>query len=224
MIRMNQRNCITTFILIWLLISISACNQSSEKGFSLVASAESGITFINKLTETVDHNIIITEYFFNGGGVAVGDVNNDGLIDIYLVANQKDNELYVNKGNFNFQNITLSSGTKGHKGWATGATMTDINNDGYLDIYVCYGGARKNSSKTNQLFINNGDLTFTEKANEFGLDDQSISTQSAFLDYDRDGDLDMFLLNHQTKNPKIEDLEAFMAQRSNIAADKLYRI
>ena len=198
-------------------------SQTTSSNFSLIAAKASNIDFENKLTETVDHNIIITEYFFNGGGVAVGDIDNDGLVDVYFVANQLSNALYLNKGDFPVRDITQKSGVGGHQGWATGVNMIDINNDGYLDIYVSYGGALKSSSRKNQLFINNGDLTFSENAKAYGLDDNSKSTQSAFLDYDKDGDLDMFLLNHETENPTIKDLETFLEQRSATAADKLFR-
>lgn len=160
------------------------------------ASTTSGIDFINYNDENDNQNILTYEYFYNGGGVAVGDINNDGLTDIYFSANQGENKLYLNLGGFKFKDITPSAGIHAKSGWRTGVAMVDINGDGLLDIYVCRSGNNHPLLRENSFFINNGDLTFSDKAKELGLNDDSYSTQAAFLDFDRDGDLDVFLLNH----------------------------
>ena len=134
--------------------------------------------------------------FYNGGGVGLGDINNDGLIDIYLTSNQNQNKLYLNKGNFIFEDITDDAAVGGTKAWSTGVTMVDINSDGFLDIYVCNSGDIKGDNKQNELFINNGDLTFTESASKYNLDDKGYSTHASFFDYDKDGDLDVYILNN----------------------------
>jgi hypothetical protein len=182
-----------------LSLTISTCNQnkSSESTlFNTVPSSLSNVNFSNQLTETEDFNIIEYLYFYNGGGVALGDINNDGLLDIYLTGNQTSNKLYLNKGNWQFEDITLKAGVASPGEWKTGVTMVDINGDGLLDIYQCRLGNYKGIKGENELFINQGDLTFTEEAERYGLNFSGFSTQSAFLDFDLDGDLDMYLLNH----------------------------
>ncbi|MFN6079986.1 MAG: FG-GAP-like repeat-containing protein [Bacteroidota bacterium] len=182
-----------------LSLTVSTCNQnkSSESTlFNTVPSSLSNITFSNQLTETEDFNIIEYLYFYNGGGVALGDINNDGLLDIYITGNQVSNKLYLNKGNWQFEDITLKAGVESPGAWKTGVTMVDINGDGLLDIYQCRLGNYKGIKGENELFINQGNLTFTEEAERYGLNFSGFSTQSAFLDYDLDGDLDMYLLNH----------------------------
>ena len=182
-----------------LSLTVSTCNQnkSSESTlFNTVSSSLSNITFSNQLTETEDFNIIEYLYFYNGGGVALGDINNDGLLDIYITGNQVSNKLYLNKGNWQFEDITLKAGVASPGEWKTGVTMVDINGDGLLDIYQCRLGNYKGIKGENELFINQGNLTFTEEAERYGLNFSGFSTQSAFLDYDLDGDLDMYLLNH----------------------------
>ena len=187
-----------------ILISLSlvACKQASLQQFSDV-SPSSGIAFANLITESEEQNIFTYEYMYNGAGVAVGDVNNDGLADVFFTANQLADQLYLNKGNLNFQNITEASGVDGKPGWKTGVSMADVNGDGLLDIYVCYSGNGSYESRSNQLFINKGIKnkvpSFIDEAKQYGLDAPGTnSTQSLFFDYDRDGDLDMFLLNHAT--------------------------
>ena len=182
-----------------LSLTVSTCNQnkSSESTlFNTVPSSLSNITFSNQLTETEDFNIIEYLYFYNGGGVSLGDINNDGLLDIYITGNQVSNKLYLNKGNWQFEDITLKAGVASPGEWKTGVTMVDINGDGLLDIYQCRLGNYKGIKGENELFINQGNLTFTEEAERYGLNFSGFSTQSAFLDYDLDGDLDMYLLNH----------------------------
>lgn len=183
--------CLIVFV---LLISCKQ-EQETEKLFRLVPASESGITFRNDLNDE-KLNIIKYMYYYNGGGVAAGDINNDGLVDLYFTSNEGENRLYLNKGNFQFEDITASAGVAGAGDWSTGVTMVDINSDGLLDIYVCQVGDYKGVQGRNQLFINNGDLTFTESAAKYGLDFIGFSTQAVFFDYDNDGDLDMYLLNH----------------------------
>ena len=168
--------------------------------FTLLSVEESGIDFTNNIIEDDQNHIFEYSYMYNGGGVAIGDVNNDGYEDIYFTGNMVENKLYINNGDMSFKDITASAGVAAKGSWCTGVTMIDINNDGYLDIYVCRSYFPKDSEKRkNLLYINNGDLTFTEKAAEYGLDNDAHSTQSAFFDYDKDGDLDMYLANHPSE-------------------------
>ena len=159
-------------------------------------SESTGIHFNNVSAENEQINILTYEYLYNGGGVAIGDINNDGLKDIYFTSNNLGNKLYLNKGNFKFEDITNKAGVACAKGWKTGVTMADVNGDGWLDIYVCRSADANPENRRNILLINNGNLTFTDRSKEYGLDDPGYSTQAAFFDYDNDGDLDMFLLNH----------------------------
>lgn len=164
--------------------------------FHKVPGDSSGIKFVNALAFDKDFNIYTYRNFYNGGGVAAGDINNDGLFDLYFSANQNPNRLYLNKGNFVFEDITEKAGVAGTKAWSTGVSMADVNGDGWVDIYVCNSGSVKGDDKENELFINNGDLTFTESASAYGLADKGYSTHAAFFDYDKDGDLDVYILNN----------------------------
>ena len=164
--------------------------------FRLISSEVSGIGFINRITNEKDLNIFLYRNFYNGGGVGIGDINNDCLADIYLISNLGKNRLYLNLGDFKFQDMTASSGTAGEHAWSTGVVMVDINADGLLDIYVCNAGNVKGDYPENELFINNGDLTFSERAEEYGLADDGFTTHAAFFDYDGDGDLDAYILNN----------------------------
>lgn len=175
------------------------CTKKVEKtNFLLIKtlSDQTGIDFKNELTEDPDHSIINYIYYYNGGGVAAGDINNDGLTDLYFVSNLGQNKLYLNKGNLKFEDISQKANISGNSSWNTGATMVDINNDGYLDIYVCAVSGLLDFTGHNELFVNNGDGTFTEKAKEYGLDFKGYSTQSYFFDYDKDNDLDVYIVNH----------------------------
>ncbi|HEX5168385.1 MAG TPA: VCBS repeat-containing protein [Cyclobacteriaceae bacterium] len=171
-----------------------------------MTSQQTHIDFVNTLTEGLNTNILMYEYFYNGGGVATGDMNDDGLIDVYFTSNMGDNKLYLNKGNMSFQDITESSGTSAREGpWKTGVTMVDINGDGKLDLYLCYSGMLPDEKRVNQLFINEGNDEqglphFTEQAAKYGLASAAYSNQAYFFDYDRDGDLDALLLNHNPHN------------------------
>ncbi|MEO6684820.1 MAG: VCBS repeat-containing protein, partial [Dyadobacter sp.] len=164
--------------------------------FELIDASESGVNFENKVVNREDFNIFTYRNFYNGGGVSVGDINNDGLPDIYFTANMGDNKLYLNKGNFKFEDITAKAGVAESMKWSTGTVMVDINGDGLLDIYVCNAGYQKGVSQENALYINNGNLTFTESAAKYGLNEDGYTTHTAFFDYDLDGDLDAFILNN----------------------------
>ena len=168
----------------------------SQPIFSRILPSESGIFFNNYIEENKDINYFTYGYLYNGGGVSVGDINNDGLPDLYFSGNMVSNKLYLNLGNFKFKDITDASGAGGGFGYKTGVTMVDINADGYLDIYVCKSALADPALRKNMLYINNGNLTFTDKAKEYGLDDASYSSQAYFYDMDKDNDLDMLLLNH----------------------------
>jgi len=192
----------------FLLVSIFFFSCNSNKGeeqkkeekkntlFTLLSSEETGIDFINKVVNQKDFNIFKYRNFYNGGGVAIGDINNDGLPDIYLTGNMVPNRLFLNKGNFVFEDISEPAGIMGNKPWSTGVNMVDINQDGLLDIYVSNAGNLKGNNHNNDLYINNGDLTFTESAAEYNLAKTGFSTHATFFDYDKDGDLDAYILNN----------------------------
>jgi enediyne biosynthesis protein E4 len=174
--------------------------------FTLLAPEKTHVDFQNNIIEGLNKNVLMYEYFYNGGGVAVGDINNDGLDDIYFTSNLESNRLYLNKGNMQFEDITVAAGVTGREGpWKTGTTMADVNGDDLLDIYVCYSGNLPPEKRANQLFINQGSNKFVEKAADYGLNSPATSTQAVFFDYDKDGDLDMFLLNHNPKSLPVLD-------------------
>jgi len=176
-----------------LILYVALCTGSKIQAqplFQPMPATATGIAFENTLPETPELNIITYEYFYNGGGVGAGDFNKDGRIDLYFTSNLGPNKLFINRGNFRFEDISKKAGVEGSRGWNTGVSVADVNGDGWLDIYVCRSGDTTPDKRKNLLFINNGDLTFTEKAAEMGLDDPGHSTMAAFFDMDRDGDLD----------------------------------
>jgi len=184
-----------TLVIIFLLFN--SCDDS--KLFSL-ESDSSGVIFENKLEYTEEFNPYTYRNFYNGGGVALGDINKDGLIDIYLTGNIVENKMFLNKGNFQFEDITEVSGLACPNVWSTGATFADINGDGLLDLYVCKSGAPGGENRHNELFINNGDLTFSEESKKYNLDILGLSVHAAFFDYDKDGDLDCYILNNSIRS------------------------
>ena len=179
-----------------MLLSCSDTKKTERPLFENIPAEVSGLDFKNELSFSQEFNVYKYRNYYNGGGVAIGDINNDGLSDVYMTANLKKNQLFLNKGDLKFENISTTSMTEGQKAWSTGVTMVDINADGFLDIYVCNSGDIKGDNKQNELFINNGDLTFTESAEKYGLADEGFSTHASFFDYDKDGDLDVYLLNN----------------------------
>lgn len=218
-----------------LSVLIWSCDPPSEAGperaepssqtfFQLLDSTATGVAFNNRVADSNDFNVLTYRNYYNGGGVAIGDINNDGLSDLYFTANLTANRLYLNRGDFVFEDITETAGVAGDKAWSTGVTMADVNGDGWLDIYVSNSGDISGDNKENELYINNGDLSFTEKAADYGLNNGGYSTQAAFFDYDLDGDLDCYLLNNSFKDPsRIELYRSMRDQPDALAGDKLYR-
>ncbi|QKZ12134.1 VCBS repeat-containing protein [Spirosoma sp. KUDC1026] len=212
------------------LLSLTACLApfGAMAQFTRLSAEQTGVQFTNKLVETEEQNVLAYEYFYNGGGVAVGDLNNDGKPDLYFTGNMTPDRLYLNDGNLHFTDVSSSAGIGRGPGWKTGVTLVDINRDGWLDIYVCYSGNGDAAVHRNRLYINNhlnkkGQLTFSEQAAQYGLDSPAHSTQAVFFDYDKDGDLDCFLLNHNIKDFKRFDAALTKALRDEFAGDKLFR-
>jgi enediyne biosynthesis protein E4 len=217
--------------LIWLLLPLLllSCGRNSGKHlFTLLPASQTHADFTNKLDYDTQlkkkFNVYTFRNFYNGAGVAMSDINNDGLIDIFMTSNMGTNVLYLNKGNFKFEDISEKAGIQG-KGWSTGVSFADVNGDGLVDIYVCKSGNEEGVSNHNELYINNGDLTFTEKAREYGIDESTgNSTEGVFFDYDKDGDLDLFLLKNFPKSIGSFNLkENQRLVRDSVGGDKLYR-
>jgi enediyne biosynthesis protein E4 len=213
-------------LILIILLAAFSCSPGEKEGehlFSQLSPSATHLDFSNQLTENDQFNIIQYLYFNNGAGVAAGDINNDGLIDLYFTANQTSNKLYLNKGNLRFEDITDAAGVAGNGDWKTGVTMADVNGDGLLDIYVCQVGKYKTITGRNQLFINKGNLTFKDEAHDYGLDFQGFSTQAAFFDFDMDGDLDMYLLNHSVHTSRSYGMVTLRFEHDSLAGDRLYR-
>lgn len=197
--------------------------DSTQKLFTRLSVAETGIDFINQLEDSEEFNVFKYKNYFNGAGVAIGDLNNDGLPDLFLTSNLQDNKLYLNKGNLKFEDITDHAGVAGSKFWSTGVAMADVNADGWLDIYVCNSGDIDGNNMENELFINNQDGTFTESAQLYGLADRGYSTHAVFFDYDGDGDLDCYLLNNSFRPISTLGYKNLRLERDPQGGDKLFR-
>ncbi len=218
----------------FFLFTLISCKQNKPTLFTIMSGTETGINFKNTNTDTDTLSIIDYLYFYNGAGISVGDINNDGLPDIYFASNTGGNKLYLNKGNFKFEDITVAAGVTGKADWTTGVTMADVNGDGFLDIYISTVSNHKPNDNNgaeytyfknsrNQLFINNHNNTFTESAAKWGLDIQGYNTQAVFFDYDKDGDLDMFQLQHSTHQTDAYGSVALRDKYSEVSGGKLFR-
>lgn len=190
--------------------------------FTQLPPSKSGIDFVNTITEDNTDSTLISEFSYMGGGVGIGDFNNDGLKDIFFSANQKTSRLYINKGNNQFEDVTEKAGVSTNI-WATGVSIVDINNDGFDDIYVCAFGKNLTERAKNLLFVNQHNLSFIEEAEAYGLADTSYSTQASFFDYDKDGDLDMYLLNYRLDGPNANAVFPKDLSGKSTANDRLYR-
>ena len=211
-----------------ILLNLASCQNKPNALFQLIPPEESGVTFSNRITESDTLNILNEEYIYNGGGVGVGDFNNDGLSDLYFTGNQVDNVLYLNQGAMRFADVTDEAQVAGNGQWCSGVALVDINQDGWLDIYVSSTLSKDSLRRKNLLYVNQGlnennVPTFTEEAANYGIADTGNTTQAAFFDYDRDGDLDLYLLTNVINakvptnyRPKLEDGSA-------VNTDRLYR-
>lgn len=229
-----RRICLVFFAFLGLYACQEETSQTPKNGaltdnattlFSKISAQESGINFRNEIRETMEFNFLNYAYVYAGAGVAAGDIDNDGLVDLYFTANFGPNKLYKNKGDFQFEDITSSSKTEDYQGFATGATMLDVNNDGWLDIYVSKAGSLgDDNGRRNKLFVNQQDGTFSEAAAQWGLDDPGFTTQAYTLDYDKDGDLDLYVVNYRSdfrNNTKINS--EIQRQIEETTSDQLYR-
>jgi len=210
-------------LLVFILIFTTSmgCSTSDDPLFTLMD--QTGVSFQNRIVEQDAFNVLEYEYFYNGGGVAAGDLNHDGLVDLYFTANMAPDHLYMNLGDWSFDEVTKQAGIVHTSTWTTGVTMADVNGDGFLDIYVCRSGNVSTDRRRNALYINQGDFTFKDEAKIYGLDDPSYSNHATFFDYDRDGDLDMYLLNHSIRRYSHFVVDYMRAQRDSLAGDKLFR-
>lgn len=219
---MKFRNYILPIIL--LFSSCQKAKKAYDPLFELLSEDQTGISFRNDLAYSEKINPYTFRNFYNGAGVALGDINNDGLIDILFAGNQTSNRLYLNQGNLKFKDITQSAGLESTGYWSTGVSMADINGDGLLDIYVCKSGPGGGDNRHNELFINNGDLTFSERSKEYGLAEEKLSQHAVFLDFDKDGDLDLYLLANSGRSVGIFDLREGQREiRDPDGGNKLFR-
>ncbi|WP_430410427.1 VCBS repeat-containing protein [Kordia sp.] len=211
-----------------LFFGVGCAKKTAEKSdtlFSVINNDHTNIHFKNEVQENLYFNFLNYSYIYNGGGIAVGDINNDGLDDLYFSSNQGSNALYINKGDFKFEDITKKANVSDENGWTTGVSMIDINNDGWLDIYVCKSGSLKNHElRKNKLYINQKDNTFKENAATYGIDHFGFSTQAYFFDYDTDGDLDVYLVNHRFDFQNNTNIDArIQQQKEPYNSDQLFR-
>jgi enediyne biosynthesis protein E4 len=219
------------FVLLIQSIIVACDRKAVDSGnhlFTLMPASVTHADFVNHLDYDLQlknkFNIYTYRNFYNGGGVALGDINNDDLIDIFMTSNMGTNVLYLNKGNFVFEDISKRAGVGGTGRWSTGVSMADVNGDGWTDIYICNSGNVEGDDRRNELYINNGNSTFSEKAKEYGLDDKGYSTHGIFFDYDKDGDLDMYLLNNSSRAIGSFDLkDNLRSKRDSLGGDKLFR-
>ncbi len=211
------------FFILSSVLLFAGCEKKEALLFKNPVSEDTGVQFNNTITESNDLNIFDYLYYYNGGGVALGDINNDGLVDIFLSGNQVKNKLFLNKGNLKFEDITSTANIAGNSSWNTGAVMGDVNGDGLLDIYVCAVVGINGFNGYNELYINNGDATFTERAQDYNLDFDSYSSNAAFLDFDLDGDLDIYLLNHAVHTQESFGKADLRNTRNYQTGDKLLR-
>ena len=206
---------------------LAGCRKTPGTLFTLLPPEKTGVRFNNKIEETDSFNILSDEYIYNGGGVGIGDFNNDGLEDLYFTGNEVPNKLYLNKGNFKFQDITEEAGVAARDIWSSGVAVVDINNDGWPDIYVSATFKSGIGTRRNKLFINqglrNGIPTFIDKAHEYGIDDDGHTTQAVFFDYDLDGDLDLYLLNNVFLGKRSMFNQGASKLDKSLTIDKLYR-
>jgi len=218
---------IKRIIIPFIILTFLSCSNKDKKSkdylFKKLDTKTTNVTFQNTLKPTNKLNILDYLYYYNGGGVAVGDINNDELVDVFFTSNQGKNILYLNKGNFVFEDITDKAGVAGNSDWNTGTVMADVNGDGFLDIYVCAVVGINDLQGANELYINNGDNTFTEQAKKYGLNFGNYSTSAAFFDYDNDGDLDMYLLNHAVHTQHSFGKATIRNNRDPKSGDKLLR-
>ena len=220
------------FFVFAIAIFFSSC-QTKKKvdhpAFVVQDSNRTGLNFSNNLSYTPEFNLFKYMYFYNGSGVGAGDFNNDGKIDLFFASNQQQNKIYLNQGGLKFKDVTAQANIPNDGGWSTGVSVVDINNDGLLDIYVCRVGQYETLHSKNQLLINtgidkNGIPHFVDKAKEYGLDFSGFSTQAAFFDYDLDGDLDMFLLNHSVhQNNNFRPRTVFAGTYDSLSGDRIFK-
>ncbi|HZJ20047.1 MAG TPA: VCBS repeat-containing protein, partial [Pricia sp.] len=218
---------IPCFILI-IFFAISSCTRDKNSLFVKVSSTDSGVTFNNEIVETDSFNIITEEYIFNGGGVAIGDFDNDGKSDIFFTGNQVPNKLYLNEGDLSFNDVSKEAGIGANEKWSTGVAVVDINSDGWSDLYVCAAMQKDSTLRKNMLFVNqglnvNGVPTFLEMAGQYGIDDSKNSMNATFFDYDKDGFLDLYVLNNQQVHTLPTNYRPKINDGSAVSNDRLYR-
>ena len=230
--KFQHNNLSLVCLVLGLCFSFSATRAQTTAGFTQLPATHTGVTFSNDVPVYEFMNVLISQYHYNGGGVAIGDVNNDGREDLFFIKNFGPDKLYLNKGKMQFEDITAAAGVQGFQSWETGVTMVDVNCDGWTDIYVCRSGLAPDTKYSNLLYINQGIskdqagrevVTFKEEALLYGLYDNSHSTDATFFDYDLDGDLDLFLLNHNIERITQAAFESDTGFRHGKASDILFR-